>query len=80
MTIKNKKWMRAGNSMHKTVDRQTARVTKWQTTNQRLQKSGQTRTRWRNEIGVYARVGWSALTSDKERGTSGKAFVMQWTW
>lgn len=37
MTIKNKKWMRAGNSMHKTVDRQTARVTKWQTRDCRSQ-------------------------------------------
>ncbi len=47
------------------------RVTEWQLRNCK-RSQGRLRIKWRDEIGAFARAGWSTLTSDREVGGVGK--------
>ncbi len=78
MTIK-KKWSWVGHIMNRMHNRWTKKVTEWQPRNSKRSQSRQ-RIRWRGETVAFAVVGWSTLTSDREKWKGlGKAFVLQWS-
>ncbi len=78
MIIKKKKWSWAGHIMCRMDDRLTKKVTEWQSRNCK-RSQGRQINRWRSKIVAFAGVGWSTLTSDRERWKGfEKAFVQQW--
>ncbi len=66
MTIKKKKWSWAGHIMHRTDNIWTRKVTEWEPRNSKRSQNRQ-KIRWRDEIVAFTGVGWSTLTSDRER-------------
>ncbi len=65
--------------MRRTDSRWTKKVKEWQLRNSK-RSQGRQKTKWRDEIVAFASVGWSTLTSDRERRKKlGKSYVLQWT-
>ncbi len=79
-TIKKMKWSWAGHIMCRTDNRWTKKVAEWQPRNSKRSQGKADRKPDGDEIVTFTGVGWSTLTSDRERWKGlGKAFVLQWT-